>query len=169
MRIYTPPNYSGGKPAGIFIHGGGWVFGDLDGEDAFCRAATKDAGVVLVSVDYRLAPKHKFPTALDDCIDAYHWVIDNTSYLNTTPGQVFTIGGSAGGGLALGVALKLIDAELGDTVKGIVSLVPVTVHPDACPEELKSEYTSYDENSEKTLNTNSGMRAFFGESYLSQR
>lgn len=164
VRIYTPPNYTGGKPAGLFIHGGGWVFGDLDGEDGFCRSAATDAGVVLVSVDYRLAPNHKFPAALDDCLAAYHWIMGNTGHLNTTPGQIFTIGGSAGGGLALGVALKLIDEGLGGTVKGVVSLVPVTVHPDACPEELKAEFTSYDENADYTLNTNSGMRAFFGKS-----
>lgn len=163
VRIYTPPNYTGGKPAGLFIHGGGWVFGDLDGEDACCRSVATDSGTVLVSVDYRLAPKNKFPAALDDCLTAYHWIIKNTGYLNTTLGQVFTIGGSAGGGLALGVALKLIDAGLGETVKGVVSLVPVTVHPDACPAELKSEFTSYDVNAENTMNTTSAMRAFFGK------
>ena len=163
VRIYTPQNYTGGKPAGLFIHGGGWAIGDLDGEDGFCRSIAKDAGVVLVSVDYRLAPKHKFPAALDDCVAAHHWVLDNTGYLNTAPGQIFTIGGSAGGGLALGVALKLIDAGVGESVKGVVSLVPVTVHPDACPPELKAQFTSYEENAENTLNTNSGMRAFFGK------
>ncbi|KAL5350350.1 hypothetical protein ACLOAV_003917 [Pseudogymnoascus australis] len=161
VRIYTPPNYTGGKPVGIFIHGGGWVFGDLDGEDAFCRSIAIDTGTVLVSVDYRLAPKHKYPIALDDCVATYHWAIENTGYLNTTAGQVFTIGGSAGGGLALGLALNLIDAGLGETVKGVVALVPVTVHPDACPAELKSGFTSYEENAEYTINTNSAMRAFF--------
>jgi versiconal hemiacetal acetate esterase len=163
VRIYTPPNYTGGKPAGLFIHGGGWVLGDLDGEDGCCRSVAKDAGVILVSVDYRLAPKHKFPAALDDCLLAYHWVLENASYLNTTPSKVFAIGGSSGGGLALGVALRLIDTGLGETVKGIVSLVPVTIHPDACPERLKSEFTSYNENAEYTVNTKSAMRAFFGK------
>jgi versiconal hemiacetal acetate esterase len=163
VRIYTPSGYAGGKPVGLFSHGGGWVFGDLEGEDDLCRHVAKKAGVVVVSVDYRLAPKHRYPAALDDCLAAYHWCMENASSLNTTPGQVFTIGGSAGGGLALSVALKLIDEGLGDSVKGVVSLVPVTVHPDACPAHLKSKYTAYEENAEFTINTTSAMRAFFGE------
>lgn len=164
VRIYTPPDYTGGKPAGLFIHGGGWVFGDLESEDGFARAVAKGAGLVLVSVDYRLAPAHKYPAALDDCLAAFQWVMSNSSYLNTAPGQVFTIGGSAGGCLALGVALKLIDAGHGESVKGVVALVPVTIHPDACPPESKSSYTAYEDNADLTINTNSAMRTFFGKS-----
>ena len=162
VRIYTPPSYTGGKPAGLFIHGGGWVFGDLESEDGFARTVAKDTGLVLVSVDYRLAPKHKYPAALDDCLIAYHWIMENSAYLNTTPGKTFTIGGSAGGCLSLAVALKLIDDGLGHSVKGVVALAPVTIHPDACPQELKSSYTAYDENADLNINTSSAMRAFFG-------
>jgi versiconal hemiacetal acetate esterase len=163
VRIYTPAGYTGGRPAGLFMHGGGWVFGDSESEDGFCRQIAKDAGVVLVSVDYRLAPKHRYPAALDDCITAYRWVVENAGYLNVIKGKIFTIGGSAGGGLALATSPRLIDEGLGDSVKGVVALVPVTVHLDACPENLKPTYTAYQENANSTINTASAMLTFFGE------
>jgi len=65
--------------------------------------------------------------------------------------------------MALSTALRLVDDGLGDKVKGVVSMVPVTVHPDAVPEQLKGRYTSYDEHAEHTVNTKDAMKAFFCE------
>ena len=161
-RIYTPPGYSGNKPVCVFYHGGGWAMGDLDGEDIQVRIISKDAGVVIVSVDYRLAPAHPYPAPLDDCITAYHWAMKNTSHLNTLPNQAFTFGTSAGGNLALSTALKIIDAGLGDTLRGVVAVVPVTIDPESIPADLKSKYTSYKEHAENTINTESAMKTFFG-------
>jgi len=160
VRIYTPLDYTGDKPVGLFFHGGGWALGDLDSEDGECRHASKAAGVVLVSVGYRLAPAHKYPAGLDDCVAAYYWALRNSSYLNTTLNQAFTFGSSAGGALAIGTALRVIDDGYGDTLKGIIALVPVTCHPDACPKRLKSRYTSYAENDQYTINSASAMREF---------
>jgi versiconal hemiacetal acetate esterase len=163
VRIYTPPNYAGNKPVCVFYHGGGWAMGDLEGEDIQLRMISKDTGTVIVSVDYRLAPANPYPAPLDDCVTAYHWALKNTTYLNTTPSQAFTFGTSAGGNLALSTALKIIDEGLGETLKGVVAVVPVTIAPEAVPNELKSRYTSYEEHAEHTINTGEAMKVFFGK------
>lgn len=136
--------------------------GDLDAEDAQCRTSSKATGLVIVSVDYRLAPKHPYPAPIDDAVTAYHWVLANSSSLNTAPNQVVNFGTSAGAGLAIGLALKVIEEGQRNTLRGIVAITPPTCHPDAVPPELKSKYTSYDEHSEHTINTKSGMMGFLG-------
>lgn len=164
VRVYTPPNPANDKPIGIYAHGGGWIFGDLNMEDGICRAVSKMSNTVIVSVDYRLAPKHPYPAAFDDCVEAYKWALKNASSLGAADGEAFTIGGSAGGTLALGTALKIIDEGMRKTLKGVVALCPLTIHPDAVPEDLKYKYTSMDENAEYTLNTARSSRVFYGKS-----
>jgi versiconal hemiacetal acetate esterase len=166
VRIYTPSGYNGGMPVFVYIHAGGWAMGDLDMDDAPCRVISKGAGVIVVSVDYRLAPVHKYPAGLDDCVTAYKWALGNAKALNCVPNQGIIGGASAGGGSTFGLALRLIDDGLGSTTKGLVSQIPVTVHPDAVPSELKSRYTSYKEHAEHTVNTESAMRGFFGIKFL---
>jgi versiconal hemiacetal acetate esterase len=136
--------------------------GDLNTEDAQCRIISKRCGVILVSVDYRLAPAHRYPTALDDCVEAARWAMENRSKLGVRDGPVAMIGTSAGGGLAFSTALRLIDEGLSDQLAGVVGLVPVTVHPDRVPSEMKERYTSYDEHAEHTVNTKDAMETFFG-------
>lgn len=159
IRIYTPPGNTDGKPIGIYIHGGGMCMGDLESDDAGCRVIAKGATVTIVSVDYRLAPAHPYPAGLDDCVAVAKWVLEHRRPLGGSP-SIFVAGASAGGGAALGVALRLIDAGLGNKLVGVVSQVPVTVHPDLVPEDLKAGYTSYDENAEYTVNSKSAMYAF---------
>ena len=161
-RIYTPPISSDTHTLGLYFHGGGWANGDLDAEDAQCRLISKQCNIVLVSVDYRLAPKHRYPAALDDCTEAAIWAFGNRRTLGASSEPVSLIGSSAGGGLAFGTALRLIDEGLAVQVGGVVALVPVTVHPDAVPTDQRAKYTSYDEHAEHTVNTKSAMRAFFG-------
>jgi versiconal hemiacetal acetate esterase len=169
-RIYTPPSTTSAKKLAVYFHGGGWAMGDLDTEDAQCRIISKQCGVVLVSVDYRLAPQHKYPAPLDDCAEGAKWAIKNATTLvgntDSNAGQVVVIGTSAGGGLAFSTALRLIDERLADKIAGVVAMVPVTVHPDAVPADMKSRYTSYDEHAENTVNTKSAMEAFFGKRSL---
>lgn len=160
IRIYTPPGYASSKPVCVFFHSGGWAMGSTDDEDAPLRTIAKNAGVVIVSVDYRLAPANPYPAPLDDCLETYRWALKNTALLNTTPGKAIVFGTSAGANLALGVAFKLIDGKEADTLVGVIAVVPPTIVPEAIPEELKSKYTSYDECSEKTINTREGMKAF---------
>ncbi|KAL3462626.1 Versiconal hemiacetal acetate esterase [Aspergillus heterothallicus] len=166
VRVYTPPPQAKSntaptnppKPAGIYFHGGGWTMGSVDQEDAICRLISKSHRMPVVSVSYRLAPAHKYPTALDDCVEATLWT---AQHLHAH--SLVLIGASAGGNLAFGTALRLLDAGRGDLVAGVVSLVPVTVHPDAVPRECRDagKYTSYDTNATATVNTKSAMETFF--------
>jgi acetyl esterase len=84
----------------VFYHGGGWVLGDLDTADALCRLTCRDAGVHVLSIDYRLAPEHRAPAAIDDAYAAYNWAYDHAAELGATPGRVAVGGDSAGGNMA---------------------------------------------------------------------
>lgn len=163
VRVYTPPSPSSQSSLGIYYHGGGWVLCDLDSEDAICRLVSKTLSMVIVSVDYRLAPKHEFPLALNDCVDAFDWAVANAAKLKVRDTKVTIMGGSAGGNLAIGAALKLIDEGRGGPIGGVVALVPVTIHPDAVPVELKGKHSSYEENADLTLNTKSAMLEFWSK------
>ncbi len=99
VRIYTPED-SGPFPVLVYFHGGGWVLCNLDTHDPVCRSLANAARCVVVSVDYRLAPEHKFPAAADDCYTAMRWVMDNAIGINGEPARVAVGGDSAGGNLA---------------------------------------------------------------------
>ena len=74
VRIYKPRNLSGAAPGAVFYHGGGWILGNIQADDIFCRMIAKDLGHVVVNVEYRLAPEHPFPAPVDDCFEAFVWV-----------------------------------------------------------------------------------------------
>lgn len=108
VRIYTPEGVAP-FPVLVFFHGGGWVLGDLDAVDSCCRSWCKDGGCVVVSVDYRLAPEHKFPAAVEDAYAATVWVANNASSMNGDGNRIVVAGDSAGGNLAAVVALMARD------------------------------------------------------------
>jgi acetyl esterase len=108
VRIHWPAG-TGPCPALVFFHGGGWVIGDLDTHDVTCRSLTNQAGCVTVSVDYRLAPEHKFPAAVDDSYAATRWVADHATELGVDAGKIAVGGASAGGNLATVVGLMGIE------------------------------------------------------------
>jgi acetyl esterase len=101
VRIYTPPS-SGDEapPLVVFFHGGGWVLGNLGTHDAVCRDLSSQSGAVLVAVDYRLAPEHVFPAAVDDAYAGLVWAHDHAAELGADPSRMAVIGDSAGGNLA---------------------------------------------------------------------
>jgi acetyl esterase len=111
LRIYRPDALVDGTVGGalVFFHGGGWVIGDLDTHDHLCRYLGAKAGCVVVSVDYRLAPEHKFPAALEDCVAAVRWVAENAGDLGIDPARLAIGGDSAGGNLAAAAAIELRD------------------------------------------------------------
>ena len=112
LRVYRPAGAASGTalPALVFYHGGGWVIGDLDTHDVQCRQLAAEAGIVVVAVDYRLAPEHKFPAAVDDAWAASRWVAAHASELGVDPRRIAVGGDSAGGNLAAVVALLARDA-----------------------------------------------------------
>jgi acetyl esterase len=104
LRMYRPEQ-GAGSGALVYFHGGGFVLGSLDGHDAVCRQICVDARCLLVSVDYRLAPEHRFPAAVDDADAATRWVHAHAAELGFDPGKLAVGGDSAGGNLAAVVAL----------------------------------------------------------------
>ena len=124
VRHYRP----GGTdvlPALVFFHGGGYVLGDLDTHDALCRLICRDAGIHVISVDYRLAPEHKAPAAVDDCHAAYRWVTERAGELGVAPGRIAVGGDSAGGALAA-VVSQLARDDGGPAPALQLLLYPVT-------------------------------------------
>jgi acetyl esterase len=99
-RHYVPGEPGGPHPLILFLHGGGWVLGDLDSHDGLCRLLARHAGAHVVSVDYRLAPEHPFPAAPDDARAALRWAFANAARLGADPARIVVAGDSAGGSLA---------------------------------------------------------------------
>lgn len=99
----------GRPPVVVYFHGGGFVMGTLDTHDPYCRGLTTEAGVMVVSVDYRLAPEHKFPAGVEDCFAATEWVLEHVEELGGDGRRVFVAGDSAGATMATVAALLLRD------------------------------------------------------------
>jgi acetyl esterase len=125
VRVYTPPGGAGPLPVVVFFHGGGWVVCTLETHDPYCRALAGEAGVVVVSVDYRLAPEYKFPAGVEDCLAATEWVLEHAAELGGDGSRVFVAGDSAGGTLAAVVALLLRDKGEAGRLAGQILLYPV--------------------------------------------
>jgi acetyl esterase len=159
-RVYTPPGEPP-FPIVVLFHGGGWVNGSLDSHEPYCRALATEATVVVVSVDYRLAPEHRFPAGLEDCADATLWTMAHAAELKGAPEQVLVGGDSAGATLATVVALLLRDREGSPSLAGQILLYPVTAH-------YEPPTSSYLENSEGYGLTRNAM-IWFWDHYLGDR
>lgn len=110
IRVYTPEG-TGPFPVVVYFHGGGWVVGDLDTQDMIARTLAAGSEAVVVSVDYRLAPEHPFPAAVDDGWAATCWVADHAAELEGDPARIAVAGDSAGGFIAAAAALLARDAR----------------------------------------------------------
>src|SRR5689334_14379752 len=102
-RLYTPKvlrTKDGLAPCLIFLHGGGWVIGNLETHDVVCRKLAHEGELKVISVDYRLAPEHKFPAAVDDAVTATNWIAANASKLGIDAARLIVGGDTAGGNLA---------------------------------------------------------------------
>ena len=109
LRVYRPKNNSQKLPAVFWIHGGGFCFGSVDGDDYLVRSMTREIGCVFVSVDYRLAPEYPYPTPLNDCYAGIEWLFSKADKLSVDSQRIAVGGISAGGGLAAGLALLIRD------------------------------------------------------------
>jgi len=123
-RLYRPPT-PGPHPVVLYFHGGGYVLGDATSDDPLCRELCVRSDAIVVSADYRHAPEHRFPAAVDDAVAAVQWVTDNAVALGGSPGQLAVCGWSAGGGIAA-VVCQLARDMGGPRIAGQVLLTPVT-------------------------------------------
>ncbi|MCU1649119.1 MAG: hypothetical protein QOG57_7404 [Pseudonocardiales bacterium] len=131
-RIYWPVSDPSDLPVVVFYHGGGWVIGDLDSHDATARAIAGGVGAVVVAVDYRLAPEHPYPAAVDDAFAALKWVSEHAAELGADPSRLAVAGDSAGGNLAAVVSQLARDAG-GPPVKFQLLWYPATTLDFALP------------------------------------
>jgi len=144
IRIYTPEG-KGPFPLVVYFHGGGWVIADKNTYDAGARGLCDAASAIVVSVDYRRAPEHKFPTAWNDAIAAYDWVVANAAALNGDPRRVALAGESAGGNLAVATAIAARNRGSHQAV-GVLAIYPVA-------QTGNTETQSYDDSANaKPLN-----------------
>ena len=153
VRIYRPQG-DGPLPILVNFHGGGWVIGDLDTADAVCRAMAEAAGCIVISVDYRLAPEHVYPAAVEDAYAATCWAAENAAELGGS-GKLAVTGESAGGNLAAVVCQKARD-ENGPKIDYQLLAYPVVDH------DLTR--ASYDENGEGYL-LEKGTMVWFWDHY----
>ncbi|KXF49995.1 hypothetical protein AXA44_21980 [Rhodococcus sp. SC4] len=133
MRLYRP-TADAGLPLLVYLHGGGWILGDIETVDAVSRRLAVTTGHAVAAVDYRLAPEHPFPTPLDDCYTAVKWLADNANQLGLDAGRLVVCGDSAGGHLSLGVCARARD-ENGPRIEAQVLIYPAAdddMESDSC-------------------------------------
>ncbi|MDE2967696.1 MAG: alpha/beta hydrolase [Chloroflexota bacterium] len=155
VRVYASEGDN--LPVVMYYHGGGWVLGDIESHDGTCKQLLAELGqAVVVSVDYRLAPEHKYPAAADDCYAAAAWVAENGAEIGADGSRLAVCGDSAGGNLSAVVSQMARDRG-GPAIAAQVLHVPVTDH--------NYDYPSYSENAEGYLLTRASM-VWFWDHYL---
>jgi acetyl esterase len=112
LRIYTPKTNKEHYPLVLYIHGGGWVIATIDTYDASAAAISEQAEAVVVSVEYRKGPEHKFPTSHNDSFAAYEWMVNNSSSIKGDTSKIALLGESAGGNMAINVAIAARDKKI---------------------------------------------------------
>jgi len=153
LRVYRP-SAAGPLPGLLFFHGGGWVLGDLDLSDNLCRELAAEADCVVVSVDYRLAPEHRFPAAVEDAYAATCLVAEQAARFGVDPTAVAVSGVSAGGNLAAAVALRARDVG-GPRLIAQVLICPVL--------DFAFDTPSYEQNATGFLLERDDMRWFWAQ------
>ena len=143
----------GTLPLLVYFHGGGWVVGSLAISENFCRALANASRCVVLSVDYRLAPEHRYPAAVDDAYAATEWAFEHADVLDADPTRIAVGGSSAGGGLAAVTALRARQRG-GPPIAAQLLHVPVTDH-----DFTRASYRAYGSGHGLTL---AGMRWFWG-------
>jgi len=158
-RVYTPLKLreaNGLAPCLVFFPGGGWVIGNLDSHDVVCRKLADEGQLIVIAVDYRLAPEHKFPAAVEDVVTATKWVADNARQFGIDASRLSVGGDSAGGNLAAVVAISARDGN-GPAIAGQVLIYPGT--------DFAMTHPSHSEPETSILLTHSVIR-WFRDHYL---
>jgi acetyl esterase len=153
IRVYHPQTEN--PPVLVFYHGGGWTLGTLDSADNICRELASRSQCLVISVDYRLAPEHPFPAALNDTFSALNWAAEHADELGADSDTLGVAGTSAGGNLAAATALRAMETDL--TIDGQFLLYPIT--------GVVRETESYVQHSDQPLLTRRDMQ-WFWDQYL---
>jgi acetyl esterase len=155
LRAYRPKGAGKDEvlPALLYIHGGGWVIGDLDTHDVVCRTLANGARCAVFSVEYRKAPESPFPAAVDDCLSSLTFISKNSGSLKIDPARIAVGGDSAGGNLAAAISLLARDAG-GPAISFQLLIYPATDH--------RLSHPSIDSNGEGYLLTKKVMQYFRG-------
>jgi acetyl esterase len=159
VRVYWPVGHTAGSPVVVYFHGGGWVLGDLETHDGVARAMSNDVGAIVVSVDYRLAPEHRYPAAVEDAYSATIWAAEHAASLGGDPARLAVAGDSAGGNLATVTALLCVERGTPE-LKFQLLIYPVTDHDFDTP--------SYRESNAECLLTRQHMM-WFWDQYVPDR
>src|SRR5580704_5432910 len=155
-RIYTPKTLrtkDGLAACLVFFHGGGWVIGNLETHDVVCRKLADEGELIVVSVDYRLAPEHQFPAAVDDAVAATTWIAGHAKGLGIDASRLMIGGDSAGGNLAAVVAISARDGS-GPAIAGQVLIYPAV--------DFAMKHPSHSEPETSILLTHSAIKWFTG-------
>ena len=157
VRVYHPHGAQTQKalPGLVYIHGGGWTIGDLDTHDVLCRMLCLQAAGVVVSVDYRMGPEHKFPAAYEDAVAAWQWVASHAQALGVDPTRIAMGGDSAGGNLAAAACLGLRE-------QGLTPVMQLLIYPSTL---MAPETASYQTNGQGYMLTRESM-AWYSGHYL---
>lgn len=156
VRLYRHGTPASPTPAIVYLHGGGWVLGDLDHSDTLCRFLARETEYLVANVDYRLAPEHPYPVAAEDCLAAFQWLAGTGTTLGVDGARVAVAGGSAGGNLAAAVTLMARDRGLR---RPAAQVLAYPVLDDAC------EGGSYSEFADGYIVTTDDMK-WYWEQYL---
>ena len=160
VRVYHPHAAQSHQalPGLVYLHGGGWTLGDLDTHDVLCRSLCLQAGIVVVSVDYRMGPEHKFPAAYDDTVAAFNWTVQHANALGIDASRIAIGGDSAGGNLSAAACLGL----RGQSVQPAFQLLiyPATI--------MWQDTPSYHANGKGYMLTKESI-AYYTENYLRNR
>ena len=151
IRLYYPAG-DAPFPTLVYFHGGGWVIGDLDTHHSFCHALAKTSGCLVAAVDYRLAPEHRYPAAVEDAYAATKWVAENSALIQADPDRFAVCGDSAGGHLAAVVSLMARDRQ-GPRIDFQILIYPIT--------DCRFDTPSYEENKEGYMLTRDLMKWFW--------
>ena len=155
VRVYHPQGAGMALPALVYLHGGGWTIGDLETHDVLCRSFCQQAGGVVVSVDYRMGPEHKFPAAYEDAVAAWQWVASQAAALGIDPTRIAIGGDSAGGNLAAAACLGLRDL-------GHKPVMQLLIYPSTL---MAPDTASYQTNGQGYMLTRESM-AWYSANYL---
>ena len=157
LRLYRPDGLASPAPVLVYYHGGGWVIGDLDTHDSLCRDLAHAGRCVVVAVDYRMGPEHRFPAAVDDVLAATRWLQSQAAALRLDPARFAVGGDSAGGNLAAVVALAWRDAGQAVPLRLQLLIYPAT--------DMRAVAPSHTHNGQGYLLTSDTI-AYFRSHYL---